>query len=355
MSIVYDNIGKNLSDNFGNEKVIAGIKKDDLSITYMVHKAWELPLIPVFGLLLSKKTYFAILTEEEKMRFIIGIAIGVIITFLLFLSSIRKIYFKDNYFIQENILKIKKKIKLDKYPRIYFKRNMSEYTDSETLITNTFERYYLHIEQGNTLIRLSSKIRNLNILINNFIFKEKDELTDKEWNCSINEEEKFFEECEEYINNKGKIIGVKDNAKNLKIKKGESLSRTLLTIILCVFLVIMIWSVFVNIYEVTIGCLLFNILLIALIALDYDENTLIIKYLKDGKLKVNGYTYDYKKDNIRIFVQRFNLPTEKEKYKYFIIIFSPQKVRKGSLNNVDIEKFKLFLNTLIFSEDVNKG
>ena len=173
-----DFVGSKIASKFGSEKVIVGVKDKSFSLLLLDNYLWALLLVISLGLLFNFGNLSTFLTQTEFVLVIIAFIIVSLASILTFLGSLHKVYFKDNLLICENMLKMKKTIDLDKFPRAYIRQHISSTYLSNPDFTGDHyleerEDYIFYIEQDSTLIKLKTRFRNVENFINNLITKER--------------------------------------------------------------------------------------------------------------------------------------------------------------------------------------
>lgn len=349
-----DPIGKRIWQNFGFEKVIIGVKNPNLSIKFLRSYIWAIPLIPTLGILSNIYNFFLIFTIQQFILLMIGFVIALLTTVITFLGSFYELSIENNFIIFKNKLKIIKCIDISKYPRIYIRQRF--FTSYSAIVASRgrypfseHEEYIVYIEQNDIIIQFPVKIKGVEQFIDNFITQSLQNLTREEKEKSISNEEKLFFDMQK-ICKKGRVIGVKDNSQNLKIKHGSNKNTIALYILLVFSLAMIILCTISKIYEVVIAFTLLIILFIALLIREQFKNTLRISYYEDKIIQINRNIFDYKNDILKLEIRAIQIPFKKEKYNYSLTLHTSNDSDGLFLNGVEEEKFTMFIKNLIFEE-----
>ena len=339
-----DEIGRNVKEQFGEEKIIVGIKNKEIKIKFLKSYIWIIPLIITLGIILNIGMINIIFTEAEKNIVLIIFCITLLSSMILYFYESCKIYFEDDYLILENKLRMKKYYDIKRFPRIYIRQHSYDGYSNLSESYKTRMTYKLYLEQNNDLLKLNIKtcgVENIQKLIENFQMKNREECTQEEWNFSVNNKELKMFEYMKFLNTRGEIIGIKDKDKNMEISKKQNLPIYILTIILILVIYIELWMLKEELYVLSIFVLLGIIINIGALITKNNDNKIKISY-KDNIMKINKYLLRYEEKKIRINIKAMQTPYAKEKYEYSLQIKGEKKdyiIFLGNANEIEVGQF----------------
>jgi len=350
-----DNIGREIYNKLGSEKIIVGIKDSNVKVKFMTTFIWAIPLVVTLGILLNLVNFYKILTETQMLIVLSIFIVAIISTITILGTQVFKLYIKDNFIIVENYFKMKKYIDINKYPRIYIRQHIYEnYRDNNTGIFErgpiTIEKYYLYLEQNKTLIKLDTNTNGVKELLDSLILKDRTECTQQEWNFSVSNREQKMSEYMKYLK-QGRIIGVKDKNKNVIISKKQTTLCYILTIVLILLIVFEIFLLSEKAYGASIFILFGIILDIGALIVKINSNKIKISYIDDC-IKINKYKLNYKENNIKLELIAMQLPVSKEKYEYSLQILGQKNKYTLSLGKAKENEIGEFIDNLIL-EGIN--
>jgi len=311
---------------FGDEKVVVGIKNEDLTIKYI-----SIGFIIVLIILASFTvvSFFAFLYNiMPKITLISGI-FGIICFIVTWFIAHKKIYFEDDKIILVNKFKKITTIDVKKYPRIYLKHIVSNYYD-ENYGMRTVSKYVFYIEQNDKNIILDIDeigLKEINIFLDNLIMKEKNDITQEQWEASNTQKEKNMAFYMEFLDKQKKIIGVKNISNNIVVVNGiDSKSSfiicTLIMVVCGLLTVIMSETVTKIILPILCVLFMYDVFFFINILERWKNYYFKVSYPSKGMIKINNYILDYETTDISLKIIRENSTTASSKYKYRLLIVS---------------------------------
>ncbi|MCI9039639.1 MAG: hypothetical protein HFJ29_07225 [Clostridia bacterium] len=116
-------IAEEIFNNFKKQKIICGIKDEEIKINLKISKIWLLPLLFVSILFFGLVN----ITSNIGISFIFSLALCIIVTIICYLLEKSTILFKNNELILVNGFGYKKIIDISKEPRIFATYREHEY------------------------------------------------------------------------------------------------------------------------------------------------------------------------------------------------------------------------------------
>lgn len=339
-----DKKGQELYKKFGSEKIIIQSKDRNFEIKFMKSYIWIYPLVIVVGVLLNIPMILMILSNFQKLIAGIIFFVFCIITAIVFLSQKYLVYFEENYLIIKNIFKIKV-FDLNKYPRIYIRQRIYNNSyDKVGRIDREIETYDLYIEQGNVSEKFDIGIcgyDKIESFINNLEMRTKQECSEEQWSVSRSDRERQLLEYRDFLDNQGKIIGVKKAGKRMTINKRENFSFYILFIPLVLLIIFEIFLLSVKEY-VSFWLILVGVIInIGALIVKYNTNIIKISY-SDESIKIDKYRLRYKESDIKIAISASQMPYFSDKYIYNLLILgtnSEYSIYLGNAKQSDVGKF----------------
>lgn len=347
-----DKKGRKIKEQLGEEKIIVDIKNKDFRIKFFKSYAWLFPLIITLSILINIGNFNIILSNSEKVIGLIIFAVSILSTIILFCSESCKIYFEEDYLILENKLRKKKIFDINKYPRIYIRRRVYWVNLNNSRGYEQKETYDLYIEQNNELLTLDIKTcgyEKIQQFIENLEMKSHQNSTEQEWKFSVNDREKIMSGYMKFLNMQGRIIGVKDENKKIRMRKKENLSIIILIIILIIIIDYELTLLKVNAYFASLLVLVGIIINIGAIINKMNSNNIKISYV-DGSIIIDKYKLKYKEKNIRITITATQTPYTKGKYDYDLQIMGERNTYSLPLGKAEESKIGEFIDNLNFEE-----
>lgn len=349
-----DKQAKEIYQQYNNEKIICGIKNHTLEIKFIKHYIWFLPLFILLGFS-SNLRVLQILTDSESIIIYIIALFFFVLSIFVVLSQSYKLYFDNNNLILRNKLNKRIVIDINRYPRIYIRHQIYNSYNHVSEHYRKTHRYDLHIEQDNNDIVLDISTigsKKIKLLLDNFETKERQDITDSQWQESSNEKEKTFSNYISFLSKQEKIIGVK-NSNNMKIINNSNLMSKFIIctlIIIISFYLSTITSTDLSNFFLTISAFGFLFDLFVLISLveKGTDSYLKISYPSEGTIKINKYLLNYKKNNIMISIRPIQKPTSFEKYNYMLIINGKNHSYSIDLTLQQEKQLGDFIDNLIF-------
>lgn len=335
--------------DFSHGKIITRVKNPNLEITLIKSNKLSF-IVTLMVIFISIFKLFAVLNESEKSIAVVLflILIGLFIYSVLTFNRTR---ISGNKLIVQNMLRTEKVIDLDMYPRIYSKYTKREsYKDN----LNMIEYYDLYIEQNDTIIKLNMLLvstKNLNLFIDNFEFKDREEITEDEWILkSSNDREKSYFSYMNFLNKREKIIGIKDTSKVFNIKKDSSIHFYFLSCVLIGLIILALYLFFVKSFLMA-GFITLLVFILLVVLKEEKSNLFInISFPSDGIIRLNNYILDFKNNDITFYIKAIEELSSFEKYKYLLIISGKVRTYSIDLNNSQEQEIGAFFDNLIFEE-----
>lgn len=348
---------------FNGEKVISGIKDNSLEIKFIKLYRWIIPLLILFAIIVS----INIIPDTIKIIAYIIAFVCPILSILDFLNQSYKLYFYDNNIILENKLNKQTIIDVNRYPRIYIKKQehlrVTEYSD---WIEYT---YFLHIEQDDNDIVFNmhgTKSTVIEFILNNIETKEKQDITESQWEESSSKKEATLFKYIKFLDKQEKIIGVKDSSKKMEIIRDSKWKKKIKICTILLFMTFVIESLITTMFptmkqidrytlqNLLAGAIAFMFFADFLFLFQLVENRpndpIKISYPSNESIKINRYLLNYKENNIMINIEAAKTVKVSEKYEYTLIINGEQNSYKIKLNMINEEQLKEFIDNLIFQE-----
>lgn len=345
MDILHDKTEK-IYRQFGDEKVVVGVKNPDLKITLINPRALIFLIFIVLIFFLNFR-YIKILNSSTRNIIFIVASIVLVLAILKFLNGSYKIYYEDNNLIFENKLGKKNIFDISKYPRVYISYKIYTTYKQRLELYKEVEVYRLHIEQKDNNIGLNLDSKKIRMLLDNLETKEKYEVDENIWNLSVNDREKTFFDYMDFLKGKQKIIGIKDTSKSMKISKDISI---VFKFLICVFIVCSICVINLMIKgDFYIAILLALLLPVLLFVLKEERKEIYLKisYPSENSIKIDKREF-YLKNNIMIDLKATQNPKSGKKYDYTLKIFDKINIYKINLNNAKTEEICEIIDNLIF-------
>lgn len=344
---------KEIYQQFGDEKIICGIKNPNLKIKFMMSYIWLFPVCIILGFILNQNM-LQILDDSHKVIAFIELFSVIGIAILGFLCESYTVYFEDNSLIFKNKLNKKKIIDINKYPRIYIRYRKNYSYDSDNRRYQQREEYDLHIEQNNNIIILDIRIiggEKVSLLLDSFQMKEESEVSESQWQSSANEKEKKFYSIMKVLNSKKRIIGVRDTSKNMKIKISSLIIFNFLKIVLIASICLFIYLLFIKEWIIASYIIAFIFVLIVVLIEEKGSLYIDISYPSKNSIKINKYLLNYKDNNVMIYLVGVQLPKLYQKYNYKLVLSGIEKKYTIDLTGASEEKIEEFISNLIFQEN----
>ena len=327
---------------FGEEKIVTGVKNPDFKITLINTRAFILVILFVL-IIFQNSSDFEIVT-------IIFASVYLVLFIFSFLNKSYKVYYRYNYLVFENKLGNRKIFDISKYPRIYIRYKLIESNWSRGYFTRKQKirnRFYLYLEQNDTNVVLKVKNRKVRQILNNLEFKEKYEVNKEIWNMSVNKREKIFVDYMNFLNSKQKIIGIKDTSKNIKISKSISI---ILKFLICVFIgcaITVIYLIIKRIYFIAILISLLLLVLLFVLKEERKETYLEISYPSENIIKVDRRNF-YLENGVMIYLKGKEKLRSIKKYEYILKISDGIKEYTININNAKEEEIVAIIDNLEF-------
>ena len=151
---------------------------------------------------------------------------------------------------------------------------------------------------------------------------------------------------------RGKIVGVKDTSKSMRITVGLGIIYYFLYSVLVGCIALTFHFLLAQNFIVAVFPAAFIILLTVTLVQEKRQLFLKIEYPSDKIIRINSNNYDYTKDDIRIIFVGIGSPVAIGKYDYYIQILNGEDtIYSEKINYVREGKIGEFLDNLIFDEN----
>ena len=336
---------------YGSEKIICDINDKSLKIRFVKSYVWIFPLIMALGCLFNYAIVFNLFGITGYV-FFLGITF---LTIRTFLDCWYTLYFKDNYLILENKLKKKKIINISNFPRIYIRYRESYQSSYNNTTSKKIEQYNLHIKQNDVditldIVKIGSK--KISALLENLQYKEDSEVNESQCQSSLDERENDFLILKKDLNRKGKIVGIKDTNKKMKIAVNSCILYNFLVIVFIASIFLLISLLLAK--EFMLAGFIGAFVLVMLFVLKQEKEALFINisYPNENIIEVNKNRLNFKDNVIKISidVDEIFLPTANG-YNYCMFLHENERFHIIHLYYAKQEKIKEFLDNLIFEQE----
>lgn len=343
---------KKIFDQFNNEKIICGINKQNFKIMFVKSYIWVYPLFFVFGLILNSPA-IVILNHNERIT-VFSILLGLIsLSIILFISQFYTLYFEDNKIIFKNPLYRRKIFDISKYPRIYIRYRKSILYDGSYKSSQKHIKYVLYIKQNEKVMALNIRTvgsDRITYFLDSIQMKGEFEVDESQWKSSESESEKELSSLMEILNTRKKIIGVKNANNNMRIQTGSCIVLNFLKVVLVGSIILSIFLLIIK--EILIASYIIAFTLVITYVLKQEQNsvTLKISYPSKNTLKIGKYLFDYKNDDIMLYLFCDENPQSNQKYDYKLIFYRTDDNYTIDLTGEKPEKIERFINNLILDD-----